>query len=213
MKVFFSYSSRDRVRVGEIKQEMESKYGIEVFLAHEDIEPCTEWQTRIISELKTCGAILLFLTPHFKRSKWTDQETGFALARRTKIVPVDAGAIPYGFVGRIQAHRFVDVSSLCKEVFEVFVADRLLKEKALDALIVTFRASDSYITANSNARRLMRYKDKFNRRQKNEIVRYAGQNAQITGGFTASRLVREFATENEGVIDPRILSLFTSLAR
>ena len=59
----------------------------------------------------------------------------------------------------------------------------------------------------------MKYEDMFNRRQKNEIIRLAGQNTQITAGFTASPLIRDFARKNEGILDPKFFRLFMALSR
>lgn len=60
-------------------------YGLDVFLAHEDIEPTEEWQTRILSELKRASVFLPLLTDKFITSKWTAQECGIAVARGTFI--------------------------------------------------------------------------------------------------------------------------------
>jgi len=43
------------------------------------------------------------LTEKFHDSDWTDQEVGFALARRVPIVAVRLGKGPYGFIGKFQA--------------------------------------------------------------------------------------------------------------
>ena len=49
LKVFLSYHSSDRALAGEIKLQL-NLYGVDVFMAHEDIQPTEDWQTRILSE-------------------------------------------------------------------------------------------------------------------------------------------------------------------
>jgi hypothetical protein len=43
------------------------------------------------------------LTTEFHDSDWTDQEVGYALARRVPIISVRMGRDPYGFLGKFQA--------------------------------------------------------------------------------------------------------------
>src|SRR5262249_54560409 len=74
----------------------------DAFVAHEDIEPSLEWQDVIEEALKTCGAMVAWLTPDFPTSDWTDQEIGYCLARETLVIPVRVGLDPYGFVGKYQ---------------------------------------------------------------------------------------------------------------
>jgi TIR domain len=78
-------------------------WGVDAFVAHEDIEPTRKWQDEIESALRTCDALMALLTPDFLKSKWCDQEVGFAIARRVLVVPVKVGIDPHGFMGQYQA--------------------------------------------------------------------------------------------------------------
>src|SRR5258706_15187652 len=85
VQAFLSYSGKDRKLAGELKEGLEA-CGLSVFLAHEDIEPSVEWQTRILAELSTVDVFLPLLTSNFRESLWTDQESGVAVGRRCIIV-------------------------------------------------------------------------------------------------------------------------------
>ena len=40
--------------------------------------------------------------PGFPKSRWTDQEVGWALGRDVHVLPVRRGIDPYGFLGEVQ---------------------------------------------------------------------------------------------------------------
>src|SRR5208282_6463612 len=80
-----------------------SVLGMDVFLAHEDLEPSVEWQKEILRALKKCDVFIPLLTRSFHSSLWTDQETGIAVARGKVILPVRFSVLPYGFIGKFQA--------------------------------------------------------------------------------------------------------------
>jgi hypothetical protein len=77
--------------------------GFDAFVAHEDIEPSRQWREAIEEALATCHALVAYVTPDFRESNWCSQEVGWALGRGVAVLPVRAGADPYGFFGAIQA--------------------------------------------------------------------------------------------------------------
>lgn len=84
------------------------KLGVTAFVAHEDIEPTAEWQSRILDELRHCKAFVALLSRSFRKSNWTDQETGIALAYDKPVIPIKLDVNPYGFIGRYQALKWSD---------------------------------------------------------------------------------------------------------
>ncbi|HEX2897167.1 MAG TPA: toll/interleukin-1 receptor domain-containing protein [candidate division Zixibacteria bacterium] len=102
LKVFLSYSSLDRILAGKVKSEL-VKYGVNVFLAHEDIEPSEEWINIIQENLDTCHVFIILLTQNSKISSWVDQESGQAYNKGTLIIPLKINCDPYGFLGKFQA--------------------------------------------------------------------------------------------------------------
>lgn len=101
-RLFLSHVAVHKVAVSDLKRSLRT-LGISGFVAHEDIEPTLEWQAEIDVALRSMHAMVALLTPEFHESKWTDQETGAALARGVIVVPVKLGLDPYGFLGKHQA--------------------------------------------------------------------------------------------------------------
>jgi hypothetical protein len=102
LKAFISYSHHDRRLAGELKQGL-VRFGLDVFLAHDDIRPAAKWVRVIAARVVACDVFLAPLTEHFAASDWTDQETGMALATDKLIIPLKVDTNPYGFLGSIQA--------------------------------------------------------------------------------------------------------------
>lgn len=101
-RLFISHLSKDKIRATHIK-ELLLPYGIDCFVAHEDISPSKEWQIVIENALSSADALCAILSPNFIKSQWCDQEVGFALGRRKLVIPINAGVDPYGFIGKWQA--------------------------------------------------------------------------------------------------------------
>ncbi len=102
LRAFLSYSHTDRAIAGALKRIFEAN-GMDVFLAHEDIEPCDIWVGSILDYLNTCHVFIPLLTPEFERSTWTNQEIGYSYARGKLIIPVKITRDPFGFISHIQA--------------------------------------------------------------------------------------------------------------
>jgi len=102
INVFLSYNSFDKHLAGKVKAEL-SKYGLKIFLAHEDIEPSDEWREIIQKNLNDCDVFLMLLTDNCKNSNWTDQECGQAYSKEKFIIPIKVTRDPYGFIEKFQA--------------------------------------------------------------------------------------------------------------
>lgn len=130
IRVFLSYSTTDNKLVGEIKEKLESS-GIEAFLAHEDIEPSEDWIEIIILNLKECDVFIPFLSENFKKSKWTDQESGIAFTRDKLIIPINIGLVPYGFIGKYQTLPYENSSDACEKIIETMMKKNPLMKKRI----------------------------------------------------------------------------------
>ena len=102
LRLFITHKSEYKERATEIRDACQ-EMGITCFVAHEDIEPTTEWQSEIERALQSMDALLALLTPDFHDSNWTDQEVGAAVGRQIPVIPVRSGRDPYGFIGKYQA--------------------------------------------------------------------------------------------------------------
>ena len=101
IRVFLSHKTEYKLQVAELKNQLRG-YGIDCFVAHNDIEPTEAWQIEIENALLTMDIFVAIMTPDFHTSLWTDQEIGFACARNVPRIAVRMGCDPYGFIGRNQ---------------------------------------------------------------------------------------------------------------
>lgn len=66
-KVFISHLAIYRTFAGELQEQL-MKLGISAFVAHNDIEPTTEWQIEIEKALATCDSLVALLHSDFIRA-------------------------------------------------------------------------------------------------------------------------------------------------
>lgn len=101
LKMFVGHLSSNKSRVSEMKARL-ACWGICAFVAHEDIEPSREWMDEVEAALETMDIMVALVEPGFRESDWCAQEVGFALGRKTDIIPLRAGEDPFGFFGKYQ---------------------------------------------------------------------------------------------------------------
>ena len=118
-RIFISHLAAHRDVAGDIKNAL-LPYGISAFVAHDDIEPTTEWLRVIRSALATCHWMLVLLHPGFRESEWADQEVGYAICRNLVIMPVKYEGDPHGFMRGIQAldGRSKSTKTIAESIFD-----------------------------------------------------------------------------------------------
>lgn len=200
IRIFFSYSNKDRKIVGELKNHLKV-IGFEIFLAHEDINPSLEWPDEIIKNLKECDIFIPYLTENFKESEWTDQETGVAISEGKFPIALQVNFPPYGFIKNIQGLKFNpdNIEDMAIEIVKTITNSKKfgnLKE----FFIEQFVNSKSFITAEKRARILYLYND-FSNEQVEFICKKSIENNQIYGSFGAKRFLREFLLRYKEIID------------
>lgn len=104
---FISHSTLD-LRIALALKSGLAPYGIEGFVAHEDIVASQDWMLRIKDELRRATIFIPLVSANFRASLYTDQESGFALALGVPILPISMNLMPYGFIAGIQAIRLGD---------------------------------------------------------------------------------------------------------
>ena len=196
IRLFLSYSHKDRELAGEIKENLQD-CGFEVFLAHEDIEPSSEWLEEIIRRLKDCDVFIPIISKNFKESNWTDQESGIAFAEEKMIIPLRLDLVPYGFIGKFQALKLSgSISDTCTKIIDIIkIKNKALKEIITDNFIKSFINSESFAEANRKAQLLSSH-EPLTDEQINEIVRGFVTNSQVYGAFTSKRIVKKFYEEH-----------------
>ena len=104
LRFFISHSHVDKVKAAELKEHLES-LGAQAFVAHEDIKPTLHWQHEMRDALESMHVLVALLTKDFRKSKWTDQEVGYAISSTVPVIPIRMEVSPYGFMGEVQALR------------------------------------------------------------------------------------------------------------
>ncbi len=101
-RIFISHKTEYKIQASELKNKL-STIGVSCFVAHEDIEPTSNWINEILSALFSADALLALITDNYYESQWTDQEIGCAIGRHIPIFAFRLGNDPHGFIARFQA--------------------------------------------------------------------------------------------------------------
>ena len=135
-RLFLCHLSTFKVKTAQLQKTLE-EYGVSSFVAHEDIEPTTEWQDEIEKALFSMDALAAILTPEFNDSKWTDQEVGIAVGRGSLIIPIRKGMDPYGFIGKYQGMQGdgKTIRQVADRVFRILSNHPKTKEKLAGDLV------------------------------------------------------------------------------
>ena len=104
--IFLSHADEDRSIAKQIADEMK-KYGVNVFVAHDDIEVGTvDWENFLKDNIVNCDNFVVLLTDNFHKANYTDHEVGIAFALKKRIFPIRFDDTPvYGFLAKIQAKK------------------------------------------------------------------------------------------------------------
>ena len=101
-RLFISHLSECKESASNLKECLQN-FGIDGFVAHEDITPSKEWEQEIEAALFSLDALCAIVVPGFEKSNWCDQEVGIALGRKKMVFSIKKGKDPYGFFGKYQA--------------------------------------------------------------------------------------------------------------
>lgn len=184
-RLFLSHVAAHRVRVAELKGELQL-FGVAAFVAHADIEPATDWPDEIELALRTMQALVALLTADFHDSKWTDQEVGFALARRTLILPIRAGLDPYGFLGRVQGTpgRIDNPKGIALDIVDILLRHGQTSTTMVEALVTALERSPSYVATNGILDKLKTRTD-LTAEQLSRLRNALGANSNVGNAYTA----------------------------
>ncbi len=142
--IFASHLSEQRALVGQVGNELRD-WGVQLFVAHDSIEPDQEWQVEIEQALSLCHAGVAFLFPNFVCSPWCDQEVGWLLGRGVPCLALKfQGQDPYGPLGRKQALPIADsltASQIAESVLNWLQSKPELKSHLNSSLVQALKSS------------------------------------------------------------------------
>lgn len=175
-RVFLSHKVEKKQETANLKTAL-SKFGISCFVAHQDIAPTKEWQKQIEIALHSMNAFVALLSPDFHNSNWTDQEVGFAYAKRVPIISVKLGRDPYGFIGKEQA-----LSSTWEQAHLGIIKILLEKSEMIDAFIKATYKCDSWNKGNDLSKSLEYITHLTDNQVKNIITAY-NTNSEVSSSW------------------------------
>lgn len=125
-------------------------YGIEAFLAQDEIAAGSNYRNALIDALKRMDALLVFLTDDFAESAWCNQEVGFAVAREVPILPLKLQS--QNPTGIIEPHQALsgslgDAGNSAAAIRQALSSLPELGDRFRDALITSFLESTSFVAA------------------------------------------------------------------
>lgn len=129
MKVFISHSFDDKKLAYELEHIL-SEYGIEGYLAEEDLKLGSRLEKKIEDELFRSKYVIVIFTEKAKASATVNQEIGLARGKRIKlIIMLEDGVSAPILIGHREAEVFTreNFSEHCKRVAE-FMTDTKIRE-------------------------------------------------------------------------------------
>jgi len=150
-RLFISHTSKYASFSSNLKIQL-IKGSISGFVAHTDIEPTAEWQSTIEYALNTCDALVALVSQDFIKSKWCDQEVGYALGRGVLVVPVMVDANPHGFISKYQGLKGTgkNAEQIASGLEKILIKNPKSSPRMTEALVGQFENSNTFKEAKTN---------------------------------------------------------------
>lgn len=218
---FLSYSHDDKNLAGSIKGDLET-YGLDVFVAHDDIVVTAKWENTILRKLRKCEVFIALLTTAFDESDWAHQEIGIAAGRNPSpiMVPISAEKIPVGFMAKYHAiridpsridegtkpiwgaqkYRLTHLNMTCAKIIKAIAAkDKGIASNMRGFLIDKLTEVDTFDGAGTILWKLFDIGG-FTPREINRLLRAASKNDQVYKSNSADYHLRRLTTKYKGSI-------------
>lgn len=197
LKVFLSYSSKDKHVAGEYKNYLSVYCGFEVYIAHEDNTPAHEWTPQIKDNISVTDIFIVLISKNSKISNYVNQEIGIAFGLDIKIFPIMIDeTTPFGFIDRIHGFPYIKESDLsiiinCSKLFSIITTDTIISREfddlAIDSAIYALSKSKHWRDTNVIIKLLMETEESrnFNQSQLTSIKSACCSNSEVYGGANA----------------------------
>ena len=203
-RAFISYSTVDKKTAGQVKRVLE-EFGIESFLAHEDIRVSEEWRARILAELARMDLFVALFSEAFRKSDWTAQETGYAIARRdVLIIPVLLDeTIPFGFLNALQGRRVPD--QMTKSFFTETLFEKIPRV-VVGHFIHMLASSGSFRKAERHFEELLPFLDRLTAEEATAVAVVSTNNSEIwDAGLCRVEYIPRFLSANKHQLPADVL--------
>jgi hypothetical protein len=179
LRLFMSHVSRVKMSATRLKAALEL-FGVDAFVAHDDIEPTQEWALEIELALRSMHALCAIITPDFHTSLWCDQEVGFALGRPVPVLTVRSGADPYGLMGKAQAMQSADgAEAMAERIFGVLMKLESCKTFVMEGLVSSLENAGTYATARQVTKRIFGAQSYLSQDQIRRMLKAVDTNSQV----------------------------------
>lgn len=150
-QIFISFHSSDKEIAGQIAAGIQ-RSGLEVFLAHRDIQPGTKWRSELSNRLDSATHMICIIGANYSQSPICCQEIGWALARKLPLVPLslseDVQPQKMGLIEQFQFHFFENNLALSASVLiKSLVSSTPNPASLVDRLVEAFASTKSFETA------------------------------------------------------------------
>lgn len=197
IKIFISYSDKDKDLVSKLKQRLLDFPLIDIFVAPEDIPPGVKGDDYIREVVKNSDYFIAYITDNYHKSNWTEQEVGLAWAFNIPIIPfIDKNVEVHGYSKNFQIKDIPDfynyiISKILLKLFGKFVKH----DDLIDYLIEKeLPSSTSYARSNAIGSLIENIKPKLSLEQSTNVLRAFLYYDQVAGSnywITQIKLARE----------------------
>ncbi|GAA4401526.1 toll/interleukin-1 receptor domain-containing protein [Tsukamurella soli] len=197
--LFASHLSSQRVLVHAVGDEL-ARYGIELFVAHDSIEPDSSWHDEIVGALDRCDGGIAFLHQGFRESQWCDQEVGWLLGRHVPVLSLKFDLAPYGPLGKHQAQtaRNLSAEAIAIQLLERIAAKPTFRTHLGRSLVNAMAKSPNFRTTDAIWKHLREFDD-LTASQFFALIAAANNNNQVykansphDGGRPYAEVIEEF---------------------
>lgn len=137
-KIFISYAREDYLTVGRLRDEIHRRTGALPWIDVSDVETGEQFDDKIAKAIDGCELLIVVLSRHSVKSRWTKKEVSYAQEKGKRIYPVvvDEVELPNGLglrltdVNRIDVHDDVQREKFLSEVQSFCVAHGIVESPA-----------------------------------------------------------------------------------
>lgn len=205
-RIFITHVAARKAEAAALKDEL-VQFGIDGFVAHQDIEPAKSWQKVIEAALLSCDALVALLHHGFRESSWCDQEVGYVLGRNVPVIPVACDLQPYGFFGALQSldgRPPAEPMEISLRIARLLLVDTRTGPSLTDRIVRALIRSQHWRQSNILAPLLAEYAPLITKEQVIDLREAQKSNIEVGEAFqvepSLNRIVKRFGLSE--TIDP-----------